>query len=311
MHPSLDLQVPKHISSLLALAIMTASPVLAEPKVVVSIKPLHGLVASVMLGVGSPDLLIDGTGSPHTYNLKPSDANKLQQADVVFWVGPELETFLEKPLRSLASNAKALALMDQHDIKKLPLREGNGFDHHDHGDEAETGHEEFDAHVWLDPDNAKQMLEGISNTLAAADPGNAATYVKNAATAKAEIDAVDAGLKVKLAPLQDLGFIVFHDAYQYFEKHYGLVASGSISINPENPPGAAGIAALQERVRSGKIQCVFAEPQFDNKLVNLIVDGSDAKIAELDPLGVNLQKGPGFYPALLQQLASSFERCGK
>ena len=181
-------------------AVALSAPALATPNVVTSIKPLHALVASVMQGIGTPDLIIDGTGSPHTYAMKPSDAANLQQADVIFWIGPELETFLVKPIESLGSKAKNIAFMDQSGLNKLPLREGNGFDHHDHAEgEAEHhegDHEEFDVHIWLDPDNAKLMLKQIAATLGAADPANAAAYAENAVIATASIDQLDTQLKV-------------------------------------------------------------------------------------------------------------------
>ena len=281
----------------------------AAPHVVTSIKPLHSLVASVMQGLGTPDLIISGQGSPHTYSMKPSDAESLQQADVIFWIGADLENFLAKPIDSLGGNAKVVSLMEQSELQKLPLREGSGFGPDDHGESGETYHAEHDAHIWLDPDNAKLMLETISRTLGQVDAANATTYQKNAMAAMADIDRLDAKLKAELAPVRGLGFIVFHDAYHYFENHYGLAASGAISINPENPPGAAGIAALQAKLRQDKISCVFAEPQFDNKLVTLITEGTETKSATLDPLGVNLASGPAMYGALLQQLANAFVDC--
>lgn len=297
--------------AVLASGAISASALADTPHVVTSIKPLHSLVASVMQGLGTPDLIIDGQASPHTFSMKPSDATSLQKADVIFWIGADLESFLVKPIDSLGSNAKAIALLELPEIKKLSLREGNGFAHDDHGDSGETHHAEHDAHIWLDPDNAKLMLQSIAGTLAGVDPVNAATYEKNAVSAIAEIDRLDVKLKAELAPLKDLGFIVFHDAYQYFEKHYGLAAAGAISINPETPPGAAGISALQTKLRQDKIACVFAEPQFDNKLVKLITEGSEVKTATLDPLGVNLAIGPAMYGELLQQLADGFAGCGK
>ena len=295
--------------AVLASSSISASALADTPNVVVSIKPLHALVASVMQGLGTPDLIIDGQASPHTYSMKPSDAKSLQQADVIFWIGADLESFLVKPIDSLGSKAKAIALLELPEIEKLDLREGDGFEHEDHGDSGETHHEEHDAHIWLDPDNAKLMLQSIAGTLAGVDPVNAATYEKNAASAMAGLEKLDAKLKLDLAPVQDMGFIVFHDAYQYFEKHYGLSASGAISINPENPPGAAGISALQAKLRNEKIACVFAEPQFDNKLVTLITEGTVTKSATLDPLGANLASGPAMYGELLQQLADAFVAC--
>jgi zinc transport system substrate-binding protein len=288
----------------LALAALLASTSLAtaQVKVIASIKPIHSLVASVMQGVGMPDLIVSGSNSPHTYSLKPSDAEALQNAEVIFWVGPELEAFLQKPLEALGQNAVQVSLLRAADVKTLPARQGNGFD----VDEDESG---LDGHIWLDPENAKAMLKAIASTLSTVDKANAATYKSNAEKAAASLDALSADIAVMLAPVKGKGFIVFHDAYHYFENRFGVKASGAISINPENPPGAQAVAALQKRVSDGKIRCVFAEPQFDNKLVALVIEGSNVKSATLDPEGANIEPGPELYETVLHNMAMSLQQC--
>jgi zinc transport system substrate-binding protein len=288
----------------IALAALLTSTALAtaQVKVIASIKPIHSLVASVMQGVGTPDLIVGGSNSPHTYSLKPSDSEALQNAEVIFWVGPELEAFLQKPLEALGQNAQQVSLIHAKGIQTLVARKGIGFD-------ADEDQGDIDGHVWLDPDNAKAILKAIAETLSTADSTNAATYQANAEKAAASIDTLSAEIATTIAPAKGKGFIVFHDAYHYFENRFGVKASGAISINPENPPGAKGIAELQKRVADGKVHCVFAEPQFDNKLANLIIEGSNVKSAILDPEGAKIEPGPALYETVLRDMAKSLQQC--
>jgi zinc transport system substrate-binding protein len=294
----------------LALAALFASSslCLANVNVVATIKPIHSLVAQVMEGVGTPALLVDGANSPHTYVFKPSDAAKLQDAQVIFWVGHELEAFLEKPIAALGGKAMSVSLIDAAGVETLPVREGAGFAGHAH-EEAEHKHEAADAHFWLDPQNAKAVVKAVAATLSKADGANAATYEANAVKALAALDAVEAEIAAKITPAKGPAFIVFHDAYQYFERRFGVSAAGAISINPENAPGAKGIAEIKARLSDGQIKCVFAEPQFDAKLVTLVLEGTQVKTATLDPLGADVEPGPALYPTLLNGIANSLVAC--
>ncbi len=292
----------------LAALLVSTSLASADVNVIASIKPIHSLVASVMQGVGTPGLIVSGNNSPHTYSLKPTDAEALQQAQVIFWVGPELEAFLQKPLEALGQDATQVGLLKAKGVTVLPARVGNGFDPDiDEGEVHVEG--EMDGHIWLDPENAKVMVKVIAETLSAADPSNAGTYKANAEKTVAELDRLSAEIAATVAPAKGKGFIVFHDAYHYFENRFGVKASGAISINPENPPGAEAITALRQRISDGKVQCVFAEPQFDNKLVNVIIEGSNVKSAILDPEGASLEPGPALYESVLRDLSKSLAQC--
>jgi zinc transport system substrate-binding protein len=278
----------------------------AEVKVVASIKPVHSLVAKVMGDTGRPALLIDGANSPHTYALKPRDAETLQNATVIFWVGHELEAFLEKPLKALGEKAEAISLMDAHGITKLEVRQNLGFESDEH---KHHEHQEADAHIWLDTANAKVIIAAIAATLSKADPANATTYKANAAKAVAELDALTDELTTITAPAKGKGFIVFHDAYQYFEQRFGLQASGAIAMQPETTPGAKIIKDIRARISDGKVTCVFAEPQFDTRLVNVVTEGTDVRSATLDPLGADIEAGPQLYNTLMKQLARNLANC--
>lgn len=313
------------IPALLASTALLATSPAGAIEVAASIKPVHSLVSAVMDGVGTPSLIVSSTGSEHAYSLKPSEAQALDSADVVFFVGHGMETFLEKPLETLAADAKVVALEDLPGIEKLPFREGGPFEAHAHdehdghahdgGDHAHEGeaHEhaegEFDLHFWLDPVNAKAITAGIASTLAEADPDNAARYRANAEAYGKRLDELTTELTATLAPVKGKPFIVFHDAYQYFEKRFGLAAAGSITVNPEVAPGAQRVGEIQAKVRELGVGCVFSEPQFEPKLVDTVIEGSGARTGVIDPLGSTLADGPELYPQLIRDLANSLKSC--
>ncbi|MGD9476485.1 zinc ABC transporter substrate-binding protein ZnuA [Shinella sp. G-2] len=331
------------------LAAGTAAARAETPNVVVSIKPIHSLVSAIMQGVGEPALIVEGAASPHTYSLKPSNAAALQDADVVFWVGHGLEAFLEKPLEALGGKATVVELDDAPGLEKLPFREGGpfeahehdgeeeGHDHahedhaeegqghdeagHDHAKEAEghahgeeAGHEghdhgEFDMHLWLSPDNARAIAAEAAKVLAEKDPANAVTYNKNLADLTDRLAALDKEIAETVAPVKEKPFIVFHDAYQYFEHHYGMQAAGSITVSPETLPGAERLTQIRDKVKTLGATCVFAEPQFEPKLVNVVIEGTPAKSGTLDPEAATLDAGPELYFTLMKGLATSLKDC--
>ncbi len=298
----------------------------ADVSVVTSIKPVHSLVSGVMEGVSSPIIIIEGAGSPHTYSLKPSQARQLQDADLVFWMGDELETFLEGPIKNIAKSATSIKLIDSHGLKKIKFREGGMFDahddHDDHGGHDDHGHEkhakddhddhghgEFDPHVWLDPINAKAVVHEIEEALVKTDPKNAKKYEANADRIAKEMDKLVEELREQLKPVQEKGFIVFHDAYQYFEQRFGVSAIGSITVSPEVMPGAERVSELRNKIIDLSATCVFSEPQFEPKLVKTLVKGTGALTGVIDPLGASLTKGPDLYSQLIREMAASLKDC--
>jgi len=321
--------------ALLAAALLTTTAV-ASPDVVASIKPVHSLVAAVMAGVGEPALIVKGSASPHTYALKPSDAGALEAADIVFWTGHGMELFLGDALETLATGATVVELADTPGITLLPVREGGAFeahahesedhDHEDHDhdhadhdhdhadhdhahDHDHDAHGEGDMHFWLDPENAKLMVTRIATTLAEADPGNASAYQSNAEAELVRLDELEAELATTLAPVAGKPFIVFHDAYQYFEARFGLTLAGSVTVTPDVMPGAARIDALKAKVAELGATCVFAEPNFEPTIIAAITEGSAAKSGVLDPEGGALEAGADLYPNLLRGLAASLVDC--
>ena len=315
----------------------------AEIKVVTSIKPIHSLASYVMDGVGKPDIIVDGYNSPHNFSLKPSHAKMIEKANLIIWVGEDLETFLKKPLKSISKEAVNVEIMDLKGIKKLKFREKNIFESHDdhgrghkehkehghdehkehgHGEHKEHGHKEkkhddhgheghahgeHDPHVWLDPMNAKVIVKEIENQLVKLDPGNASKYKANSKKAQSELDNLTRNIKKDLK--KDLRFVVFHDAYQYFENRFGIKVLGALTVNPDVLPGAEQLSEIREVIEHEKVNCLFSEPQFNPAIIKSIAKDTKVKTGVLDPLGATINKGKGMYTQLLSNMYSSFKGC--
>lgn len=291
------------------LSLAGAGSAAEPPRVVASLPPLHGLAAAVMEGVAEPQLLVRSGGSEHAYVLRPSDAGALAAADLVLWVGPGLESFLAKPLATLARPGAVLTIAQVPGLALLPRRTGEGWGGHEAEDGDAPDHGAVDLHLWLDPENAIAMLGAIAERLAGVDPGRAAQYRENAEQAAARIAGLDRELGNLLAPVRGVPFLVFHDAYQYLERRYGLTAIGAVAIDPERPPGARHLRGLREQARASGARCIFAEPQFKPDLVETLREGTDLRAGTLDPLGAALPPGPSHYEAIMRALGESLRGC--
>lgn len=345
-------------------ALMGGTAIADVPSVAVDIAPVHSLVARVMDGVGTPDLIVQSGASPHEYSLRPSEAAALQNADLVFWIGEDLTPWMEDAVGTLASGATVTTLLEADGITLLDFREGALFEAHDHGhgdheehdehghddhdhdkhahddhdhdtheehahddhdhdkheehahddhedhaDHHDHAHGDHDPHAWLSPQNARVWLNTIAAQLSAADPDNAGTYFANAAAGRAELESLMAEINETLDPVRGGSFIVFHDAYQYFENDFDIPAAGAISVSDASDPSPARIAEIQSRIRDEGIDCVLAEPQFNPGLVATVLDGTDARTGVIDPLGAELDAGPTLYPRLLRNMAATLADC--
>ena len=293
----------------------------ADIKVVASIKPIHSLASHLMHGVAKPDLIVDGYASPHGFALKPSHAKMLQNADIVFWVGKDVENFLEKPLDSIAKKAEKIELLEIKGLNKLKFRERNIFDDHDdHDDHAKKeddhddhdGHEEHhhgehDPHIWLDPINAKVILNEMVEHLIENDAKNASTYKSNLEKALKDIDKLTIEVMTDLN--QSTSSIVFHDAYQYFEKRFNVNVLGAFTVNTDVMPGAEQLAEIREVIEHDKVACIFSEPQFNPDIINAVAKDMDIKTGVLDPLGATLTPGKALYFDLIKNMSKSFKGC--
>jgi len=307
------MQRPGSVAALAVTLLFTAlGTAIAAPRVVVTVKPLHSLVAGVMAGVGEPELIIRGAGSPHTYSLKPSEARLLEGAQVVFWVGASLETFMEQPLAALGGKARIVAATRMPGIALLPGRSG-GVWNGDGGRSGDDGHAHDtatdDGHLWLDPANARVIARQAAEVLGRVDPENRARYAANADAVVTRIDALDAGLEGALAPVREIPFVVFHDAYQYFEKRYGLRSAGAITVSAERAPGARRVREIRERITGLGARCVFSEPQFQSAILGTLLEGTNVRTGTLDPLGAGLPAGPDAYFTLMRSLGAALAEC--
>ena len=353
----------------------------AEIKVVASIKPIHSLASYLMDGVSKPSLIVDGYASPHGFALKPSHAKMLQEADIIFWVGEDLENFLEKPLNSIAKKAEKIELLEVKGLNKLKFRERNIFDDHDdhghdddghkkkddHDDHDDDGHKkkddhghdedghkkkddhghdddghkkkddhghdedghkedghkedghddhddheghhhgEFDPHIWLDPINAKIILNEMVEHLIENDAKNTSTYKSNLEKALKDIDKLTMEVMTELN--QSTSSIVFHDAYQYFEERFNVNVLGAFTVNTDVMPGAEQLAEIREIIEHDKVSCIFSEPQFNPDIINAVAKDMDIKTGVLDPLGATLDPGKGLYFDLIKNMSKSFKGC--
>jgi len=318
-----------HIISTLIGLLIFSTLAKAELKVVTSIKPIHSLASYIMDGVGSPGLIVDGYNSPHSFQLKPSHAKMLEQADIIFWIGEDLENFLEKPLDTIAKKAEKIELLEIKNIKKLKFRERNIFEEHeghddhghdakkeehdDHGHDAkkeehddheEHGHGEYDPHIWLDPINAKIILNEITEHLIENDSKNASTYKSNLTKALAKIDKLI--IDVITETNKDLTYVVFHDAYQYYENRFNVNILGAMTVNPDVMPGAEQIHEIHEVIEHDNVSCILSEPQFNPDIIKSIAKDTSVKTGVLDPLGANLKPGKNLYFDLIRNMSSSF-----
>ncbi|MDA9733318.1 zinc ABC transporter substrate-binding protein [Candidatus Pelagibacter sp.] len=370
-------KIPLIFSILSILTLFT--PANAEIKVVASIKPIHSLASYLMDGIAKPDLIVDGYASPHGFAMKPSHAKMLQNADLIFWVGEDLESFLEKPLSSIAKKAEKIELMETKGLQVLKFRERNIFDEHDHDDHGhddhgkkeddhdhddhgkkeddhdhdhddhgkkeddhdhddhgkkeddhdhdhddhgkkeddhdDHGHDdhdghahgEFDPHIWLDPINAKAMLNEMAEHLIENDPKNEAKYKSNLAKALQEIDKLTIDVMTDLS--SSVASIVFHDAYQYFEKRFNVNILGAFTVNTDVMPGAEQLAEIREIIEHDKVACVFSEPQFNPDIIKAVAKDMNIKTGVVDPLGATLDPGKDLYFNLIRNMSASFKGC--
>jgi zinc transport system substrate-binding protein len=364
-------KIKKISIALSILSILTFfTPANAELKVVTSIKPIHSLASYLMDGIGKPELIVDGYASPHGFSMKPSHAKMLQNADLIFWVGEDLEGFLEKPLKSIAKKAEKIELIEIKGLNVLKFRERNIFDEHDHDDHDDHGkkeddhddhdhdehakkeehddhddhddhgkkeddhddhdhdehakkeehddhddhdgheghaHGEYDPHIWLDPMNAKVILNEMVEHLIENDPTNEAKYKSNLDKALKEID------KLTIEVMTDLNnsvsSIVFHDAYQYFEKRFNVNILGAFTVNTDVMPGAEQLAEIREIIEHDKVACIFSEPQFNRDIINAVAKDMKIKTGVLDPLGATLDSGKDLYFKLIRNMSASFKGC--
>ncbi|MEM9733211.1 MAG: zinc ABC transporter substrate-binding protein [Pseudomonadota bacterium] len=311
-------------AALLSLGLLSASQTAwAAPDVVASIRPIHSIVANVMAGVGEPKLLLTNNSSPHDASLKPSQARMIENADLVVWVGPSLETFLIKPLSENPKAFQAMAEEEEaggHSEEKHAEGEHKDDDHgHGHGahkEEAkveEGGHHHHhhgeDPHVWLDPHEAEELAEKLAARLGEMDPDNAATYKANAEKLVAALEDWEKGAAQAMKPLAGAHYVVAHDAYERFADHFKLEEAVAISPGDDRKPGAARVRELHKEMDAKNITCLLREPDTNEAMLNTVAQGRDVKLVNVDPLGRDLEAGAALYLQVMNNVQTAFSTC--
>jgi zinc transport system substrate-binding protein len=295
-----------------------SSSTLAAPRVVATIKPIHSIAANVMAGVAEPHLLLDAAVSEHTAQLTPSQVEAMQNADLIVVVGENLEAFLHRALENPEiAQKKLFEAGELPGLKLLPVRNGGLWEPHHHEGEASEDddhdheHAGNDPHIWMDPENVKLIANALAKTLGDIDKENAAKYQANAEKFATELDELSAETAEAVRPVRDRRYIVFHDAYQYFETRFGTSPAGSITVNPEVTPGAKRIKEIHDRIAETNAVCVFAEPQFEAKYVKTVIEGTNAKASVLDGLGAKEPAGTQAYAGMMHKFVTALTRCLK
>ncbi len=298
----------------LLLTLFINGQVQAGLKVAASIPPIHSLVAGVMQGVSTPDLLIHGSQSPHVSYLSPSTVRKIADADLVVWVGPQLEVSLSKAMDRIDHHSR-LTLLEVEEIRLHKTRSGGIWNDHSLVDSeqsdpaAQSEYFNVDPHIWLSIENVNAIIATLADRLVKLDPGNTQQYRNNSIQMLARVASVRQRVAPDLKQLENRHWLVFHDAFQYFESELGMGAIGAITINPERPPGAKRIQLLRNLIVSRNIRCVFTEPQFSQKVMDTIVEDTDAIISIVDPLGSELPPGPDLWFDIYANLVTSLIDC--
>lgn len=302
-----------------ALSFSVLSPVLlAKPVIVTSIKPVSMVVAAVGGDKIEIEQIVSNNASPHDFAMRPSDLKKIEDADTVVWVGEALEGFLEKPLENAEKEDASIEWLA---LEGVQLQEFAHKHEHEHEDEHEDHDEDYaeeehhhhhdgvNPHLWLSPGNAKVLAEAVAQRLEELDSTNAAYYKENLASFETKLAVEDQSIQSKLASVKTVPYIVFHDGYGYFEKHYGLNHAGAITVSPERKPGAKKVAEIRHEIEEHQVQCVFSEPQFKPAIVKTLLEGTNVKTASLDPLGSTIPLSQDSYLTFLNTLGDQFLTC--
>ncbi|WDL83179.1 zinc ABC transporter substrate-binding protein ZnuA [Aeromonas bestiarum] len=292
-------------------ALLAVSLPVRALEVLTTIKPLGFIAAAITDGVSEPKVLLPTGASPHDFSLRPSDIRSIQDADLVVWVGPELEGFMAKPL---AKHPHVLTLtrvegMPLFDYAKQAGHEEHADEGHDHDGHEGHHHEGVDPHIWLGPTQALVIANALSETLSAQDPANAERYRANLLTFKAKVDAKDKLIAEQMKAVNQKGYFVFHEAYGYWERHYGMSSKGHFTVSPERRPGAKTLVEIRKALQEKQASCIYAEPQFSPAVIESVARNTGAKVLLLDEVGEQVPLGPDGYPQFMQQLADAFAQC--
>lgn len=279
----------------------------ASPKIVVTIKPIYSLVASITKGVAEPTLLLKGNISPHHYSLRPSEIRIINDADILFYIGNEFEFFIEKTLQNI--HIDSYQLISIEGLTKYPARSGHDHDEdeqHEHDDSIRT-----DPHIWLSPDNAIIMAKYITKILSKKYPDKSDVFNNNLSELITKINIESVTSKEKLAKITNNNFVVYHDSYQYFEKYFGINIVGAFSNFRDEGHTAKNISDINALIKNNNVLCALSAPEYSDIIPKFIGENNKINIGTLDPLGHYAKEDSESYIYIINQMANSFTDCGK
>ncbi|WP_436317798.1 zinc ABC transporter substrate-binding protein [Vibrio agarivorans] len=267
-------------------------------EVLTSFKPIQMITLELTKGVTEPDVLMESSASPHDYALRPSDAMKIQNADIIIWFGHDLETFMS---RLVDGDKRVITISDFDGIELREFEDGHSHDGHDH--------DSTDPHFWLGMNTTRDIAKVLSQELSQRDPANKQRYQENYLAFEQLIDDEKRAITQKLSSVKSHGYFVFHDAYGYFEDEFELNNLGHFTVSPERKPGAKTLISIRKTLAKGEAKCVFSEPQFTPAVINSVTRGSNVEIGTLDPVASKIEAQQGSYIEFMNQLADSFVSC--
>lgn len=311
---------------------MMATPLAAQDlRVTTDFQVTHSLVSMVMGETGTPDLLLDQGGDPHSFQLRPSQARNLADAELIFWMGPDMTPWMARAIAGVEAQGEVVTLLEAEGLRLQDYAQGHAHDDHghshddhghshddhghshdDHGHAHDHGHSHdgTDPHAWMNTDNIAVWLDLIAAELAEHDPANAETFAANASAAGAEIAELANELQAILAPVGDAPLIMFHDAYGYLARQFGLNIAGTIALGDAAAPGAQRLSELRDQLRDAGAVCIFPEVNHSSRYIDMVIEGTEVRVgAELDPEGVTLEPGAGLYPTLMRNMAQAIADC--
>jgi zinc transport system substrate-binding protein len=291
------------------LFLLLTTPCIAAPKIVVSIAPIYSLVSAITEGISQPQLLLSQGGSPHSASLRPSQARAMTEADLMIWIGPELESFLTLPVARLLQPDVEMSLLKLKNLNLLEQRHGGFWEEDHHTEETAHDSQSINPHIWLSPENARQIVTSVCERLIQIDPQNSKRYTQNLAALLKRIDQLELSLHEKLASVRSRPYLVFHDAYPYLEEAFSLNAIGSIRVSAERAPGARRLQEIRTKARQSAAICLFSEPQFSPVLAESLAKETHLKLGVLDPLGNTLNESSDGWFTLMERLAENLVNC--
>ena len=300
----------KHLAAhavLILLSCINAASAFAQPAVMTTIKPLQFIAAAVMDGIAEPEVLIPSTQSPHYYTLRPSDIRKVSEAQLVLWIGPQMETYLEGFIAQLAQQT---ILIEAGALPGVTLHEvGHNRVEQAHVHEEADNHGLYDPHIWLNTGNAELIARSLYEELIVFDPANAARYEENVAGFVEGLRLLEARLRKEVTGLVDGRYALYHNGIQYFEKQFGLEHQFVLVPDHEIQPGIRHLLALRELLEDRPLTCVLEDVNANEATINTVFRDYPVNRVRIDTMGDAIDSGRFAYVRLVENMTLALRHC--